>query len=173
MASKLTADIAADEAAPIDPNMVAMERDRLAPMTFQLSGNSGMALRIRLKVRRSMQLHAMQRAADIWPNMASMSGSRRAFVLHKTCVPGLTDIDTELRPQGVHVGIQPEADEELGQWAGGTPLVRAEYAWLSAAKQGAHSYFLRCFRGAGGVSGSVVDADAVAVDMLLAACIES
>jgi hypothetical protein len=51
VASKLAADIAADDATPIEPNMVAMERDRHAPMTFQLSGIGGSALRIRLKVR--------------------------------------------------------------------------------------------------------------------------
>ena len=37
------------------------------------------------------------------------------------------------------MSVQPEDDEELRQWASATPpLVRAEYAWLSAAKQGAH-----------------------------------
>lgn len=52
MATKLESDIAADEAKPVDPTVVAMDRDRQAPMTFELSGGSGTALRIRLKVQR-------------------------------------------------------------------------------------------------------------------------
>ena len=44
---------------------------------------------------------------------------------------------------------QPEEDEELGQWASATPpLVRAEYAWLSAAKHGACAFLVRSAAGA-------------------------
>jgi hypothetical protein len=41
---------------------------------------------------------------------------------------------------------QLEEDEGPGQWAGATPppLVRAEYAWLSAAKQGARAFIASC-----------------------------
>ena len=46
--------------------MRAMERDRHAPMTFELSGSSGTALRIRLKVPFSCLLHAVAVAADRW-----------------------------------------------------------------------------------------------------------
>ena len=45
--------------------------------------------------------------------------------------------------------MQPEEDEELGQWVSATPpLVRAEYAWLSAAKHGARAFLVRSAAGA-------------------------
>jgi hypothetical protein len=58
VASKLTAEIAADEATPADPNIMAMERNRLASMTFELSGSSGATFRIRLKVSLQHSQHA-------------------------------------------------------------------------------------------------------------------
>jgi hypothetical protein len=60
VASKLAADIAADEATPADPTITAMARDRLAPMTFELSGSTGTAHRIWLKVTQEhTQLHVV------------------------------------------------------------------------------------------------------------------
>jgi hypothetical protein len=44
------------------------------------------------------------------------------------------------------MSLQPEEDEEVGPQAGTPPLlVRAEYAWLSVAKRGAHGFVSRCF----------------------------
>ena len=91
MASKLAADVAADDAAPIDPNLVAMERDRHAPMTFQLSGRAGLALRIRLRVRRIGA--AACSAAGCRCSNPAMSTQTPLWLSSASRVPRLNEID--------------------------------------------------------------------------------